>query len=141
MFCQKCGCELPEDAKFCSNCGTSVYFSNNAEIKPGLPKKKLMHRGTYTIFAIAFIFVAVFFAPFNSSLNSAAERTDDPATLLIFSLIGLIPILITFLFAYFCMARRLRDCGKNPYYAWFILIPLFGFCYIIYLCFPKSIFL
>ena len=31
MYCQECGSKLPENAKFCSNCGTKVWVEESKE--------------------------------------------------------------------------------------------------------------
>ena len=34
MFCRQCGTEIPEDSRFCSNCGTAVDAATNTAIVP-----------------------------------------------------------------------------------------------------------
>ena len=58
--------------------------------------------------------------------------------LLIFGVTGLLPLVFLILYVYFCVAGRLRDCGKNTYLAWVAIIPLVGFFFVIYLFFPDS---
>ncbi|SKA66213.1 Protein of unknown function [Succinivibrio dextrinosolvens DSM 3072] len=100
---------------------------------------KVMKRGKYSVFAVLF-FIWSFFYQFAS--NSAVSLLESPyasdSSYLIASFVFLIGVLVTFLFAYFCMARRLRDCGKNTYLAWLIVIPLVGFVFMIYLCFATN---
>lgn len=63
--------------------------------------------------------------------NSGADNA-------VMSSINVLRIIAVSLFGYFCVAKRLKDMGKNPYYAWLIAIPLFGFIFCVYLCTKKS---
>lgn len=146
MFCRKCGTEIGPTDKFCPECGTAVSGQEIAstvnvhdqEQGKVVKTKKGMKRGRFILFTV--LFFIVFFLL--SAVNRAAERslsgTDDPLLLLIFGVIGLLPLVLLILYVYFCVAGRLRDCGKNTYLAWVAIIPLVGFFFVIYLFFPDS---
>ena len=56
----------------------------------------------------------------------------------IYVYIVLIHLTTTILFLYFCLAKRLKDSGRNPYLAWLAIVPLIGCFYALYMCFPAS---
>ena len=102
------------------------------------PAKKTMNRATYSIFMGLFLVTFVVLRVISKAAGEIAATAYEPGVVLICNMLHFLPPVTVILFAYFCMARRLRDCGKNPYYAWFILIPLFGLAYVIYLCFAQK---
>lgn len=100
-------------------------------------QKKTMSRRAYSIFTVLFIVTFFFITVIVKAGDKVAASSYEPEVQTICTMLHLLPIITVFLFSFFCMARRLRDCGKNTYCAWFILIPIFGLGYVIYLCFPK----
>ena len=101
-------------------------------------QKKSMSRTAYSIFTVLFIITFFFLNVICRAADQVAAETYEEGVVFICSLTHFLPLITVILFAYFCMARRLRDCGKNTYYAWFILIPIFGMGYVFYLCFPQK---
>lgn len=142
MFCKKCGKELSEESQFCPNCGTSVneVLCSNSCISEILAntKNKVMKRKPYSIITIIVFIYYIIMDSASDTILLELDMASDPSFIFILGVIAISPFIITILYAYFCMARRLRDCGKNTYFAWFIIVPLFGLCYMFYLCFPKS---
>ena len=56
MFCTKCGCELQEDAAFCSNCGNQIE-NKNCPVKTQVKiNKKLIILAVFIIIAILAVF-------------------------------------------------------------------------------------
>ena len=41
MFCERCGAEVPEDARFCEQCGTDISSAKNpaADVPPEAPRR------------------------------------------------------------------------------------------------------
>ena len=101
-------------------------------------KKKTMGRTAYTIFTVLFIVTFFFLMAIVKAGDEIAAETYEAGVHTVCSMLHFLPLITVILFSYFCMARRLRDCGKNSYYAWFIMIPIFGMGYVFYLCFPES---
>lgn len=99
--------------------------------------KKTMKRTTYSLFMVLFLVSFVILRVISKAAEQVAATASEPGVIFICSALHFLPPITVILFSYFCMARRLRDCGKNTYYAWFILIPLFGLAYVIYLCFAQ----
>ena len=54
MFCNKCGAEIPERTKFCTQCGAKAEISKPAPTRPALPSSKTLG---YVILGIAALFV------------------------------------------------------------------------------------
>ncbi len=144
MLCKNCGNELIPGELVCSKCGKQIdtevsqdqYFSKD---KTSAKVGKIMKRKPYVIFTICFI-ILLFITNAMALTAIKMEYYYDCNGLglaLLYSIRAL-PLLLTILFAYCCMTKRLRDAGKNTYFAWFIAIPFFGLFYAIYLCFPKS---
>ena len=62
MYCKKCGNQLKEDDKFCTNCGNSIEISSSVEQVQnvnGVSEKKKKKRGII-IFCIAFLMMIIF---------------------------------------------------------------------------------
>ena len=137
MFCKNCGSEVNPDDKFCANCGTAIHTSDFKQASVVTKPQKVMKRLPFIGFSFLFLIISFFFTIFNEVLDRQMDAIDDPALLLFMSALCFIPAIVVFCYGYFCVARRLRDCGKNTYLAWLIIIPLVGFCLIIYL-FIKS---
>lgn len=87
-----------------------------------------MNRLTYTISFILFFIILIILV----SLENAITDIDAGKVILA------IRLMIVGGFIYFCAAKRLKNSGKNPYLSLLILVPIFGFFYAIYLCFPKT---
>lgn len=146
MFCKKCGTEIGPTDKFCPECGTAVFGQevastvNVKDIEPGkvVKTKKGMKRCPFILFTLLFFVVSFLFSAVNGAFERSMSETDEPLLLLIFGVIGLLPLVFLILYVYFCVAGRLRDCGKNTYLAWVAIIPLVGFFFVIYLFFPDS---
>jgi uncharacterized membrane protein YhaH (DUF805 family) len=100
--------------------------------------KKIIKRRSYIYSLIVFLIVFFFSCVSSRIAQDIIDNATSGAELLIFTAVGFLPALVLFIYAYYFLTGRLRDCGKNPYHAWFILIPLFGLAYCIYLCFPGS---
>ncbi|WP_295365613.1 DUF805 domain-containing protein [uncultured Succinivibrio sp.] len=105
--------------------------------QPLQKQKKTMNRTTYSMFTVLFLVTFIVLRIICKAADQVAASAYEPGGVFICQMLHFLPPITVFLFTYFCMPRRLRDCGKNPYYAWFILIPLFGLAYVIYLCFAS----
>lgn len=146
MFCRKCGMEIGPNDKFCPECGTAVSAQeitstiNVRDAEPGkvVKTKKRMKRGPFIVYSVLFLIVSFFFSAINGVLERSMESTSEPFLLLILGLISFLPLVLLILYVYFCVAGRLRDCGKNTYLAWLAIIPLVGLIFVIYLFFPDS---
>ena len=90
-----------------------------------------MTRSKYIIWFIAFVFALFVLNIFARAVENSLDNT-------VMSSINALRILIVALFGYLCVAKRLKAIGKNPYLAWLIAIPLFGFIFCVYLCLKKS---
>ncbi len=100
--------------------------------------KTILKRRFYTYSLIVFLIIFSLSCITSCVAQEVIDNACCPAELLIYTVIGFMPFLVLFVYAYYFLTGRLRDCGRNPYHAWFILIPLFGLGYCIYLCFPSS---
>ena len=90
-----------------------------------------MTRSKYIIWFIVFILVLMV-------LNIFAKAVVNSVDSSVISAVNALRILVVALFGYFCVASRLKNIGKNPYLAWLIAIPIFGFFFCVYLCLKKS---
>ena len=100
--------------------------------------KTILKRRFYTYSLIVFLIIFSLSCVTSCIAQEVIDNACCPAELLIYTVIGFMPFLVIFVYAYYFLTGRLRDCGRNTYHAWFILIPLFGLGYCIYLCFPGS---
>lgn len=88
MFCNKCGQQLPDDAKFCASCGASfVGTQNSGVVKSGNSNKKLIIIlasifGALFVIIVALILVLVLDVPKNFDGNQVDEEntTSVPET-------------------------------------------------------------
>lgn len=103
-----------------------------------ITEKTLLKRGFYTYSLVVFLIVFSISCITSWVAQEVIENACYPEELLIYTVIGFMPALVLFVYAYYFLTGRLRDCGRSTYQAWFILIPLFGLAYCIYLCFPGS---
>ena len=100
--------------------------------------KTIIKRRFYICSLIVFLIIFSISCVTSWGAQDLIDNIVSPEELLIYTVIGFMPALVLFVYAYYFLTGRLRDCGKNTYHAWFILIPLFGLGYCIYLCFPVS---
>lgn len=89
-----------------------------------------MKRLPYSLCFILMTFVKMFFNLCYKVMSDGFEE--------IFVYICLIDLTTSILFLYFCMAKRLKDSGRNQYLAWLGIVPLIGCFYALYMCFPAS---
>lgn len=87
-----------------------------------------MNRLTYTIFFILFFLSLIVLVSLENGLSDLNESKVILAVRL--TIIGC--------FIYFCAAKRLKDCAKSPFLSLLILIPVLGFFFAVYLCFPRT---
>lgn len=87
-----------------------------------------MNRLTYTISFILFFIILIILV----SLENAITDLDAGKVILAIRLI------IVGGFIYFCASKRLKNSGKNPYLSLLILVPVLGFFFAVYLCFPRT---
>lgn len=100
--------------------------------------KTIIKRRFYICSLIVFLIIFSISCVTSWGAQDLIDNIVSPEELLIYTVIGFMPALVLFVYAYYFLTGRLRDCGKNTYHAWFILIPLFGLGYCVYLCFPGS---
>ncbi|MBE6422657.1 MAG: DUF805 domain-containing protein [Succinivibrio dextrinosolvens] len=113
-------------------------FTMSEQIITAKPvKKKTMSRTTYSVFTVLFIVTFILLGAVVKAGDEIAAAASEPGIQTVCKMLHFLPLITVILYSYFCMARRLRDCGKSSYYALFILIPFFGIVYVIYLCFPE----
>ena len=75
MYCKNCGTEIPDNSRFCPNCGAPQSVKQAA--KPAKPKKK---RHPILTFFLILIVAAVFFNMANSSSESNTEAKTEKVT-------------------------------------------------------------
>lgn len=72
MFCTKCGCELQDDAAFCSNCGNQIENKNSSEKTHVKISKKLIIPAVFIVIAILAVFA--FLLGGESEIESTAKE-------------------------------------------------------------------
>ena len=86
MYCKKCGAELKEGAKFCSQCGNQVEQNTNQNTEHNIPdsneekgKGRLPVAGILAILALVICFVAVIFFRDNGKVEQevAADLSGE----------------------------------------------------------------
>ena len=91
-----------------------------------------MTRSKYIICFIVFYIFMVFLSIVERAIQGSLADSG------VMAFFNALKIFVVFIFGYFCVAKRLKYIGLNTYYAWLIIIPLFGFIFCIYLCIKKS---
>jgi uncharacterized membrane protein YhaH (DUF805 family) len=127
MFCQKCDCENPDGAKFCSNCGTNIAA---LKISSRLANPRSTAEGSRPTFGQSISICLRKYADFNGRasrpefwwfqlfiflLNWGLLVLDNSVTLSFIFILGVwLPSLAV-------TARRLHDVGRS---GWWMLISI-----------------
>lgn len=61
MKCFRCGCEMPPENKFCTNCGARLDSSSNTPKKEAKPLKILLIVLLISIAIVSVVFVGIYF--------------------------------------------------------------------------------
>ena len=93
MYCGNCGSQIPDDARFCQNCGFDVHSYSKpiqeAQVKPNAPVVEKTEKGTPVAAVISMLTLSLFslIIPFLFSLSSNPLSGIIPAAcLLVFSI-------------------------------------------------------
>lgn len=135
MICKKCGSQLKDDDAFCMHCGAIVEDENKEGTKAQDKSMQVMKRLPFIFWTLIYyvaMFIHIGYFGSSTSFYNVDGVTNN------FMLYMGINIFMMWLYAYFCMARRLRDCGMNTALAWLIIIPVISNLFMLYLFFPAS---
>lgn len=72
MYCRKCGSTIPDNAKFCTKCGTMAEAYSEVETPADAPAKK---KSVFKVFAIV-LAVILFAAAFGTGIYAAVKTSE-----------------------------------------------------------------
>ena len=141
MICNKCGADIDAASKFCPQCGAAiedeiitctqaVKSQGSAEDSKPVMKRLPFIFWSVVYYAAMCFHLGIFKA---SAVNPYSDAVDS--NLKLFFGTG---IVMLGLYVYFCVTRRLRDCGMSTGLAWLMLMPVVSNIFMLYLFFPKS---
>ncbi|MGN1281004.1 MAG: DUF805 domain-containing protein [Succinivibrio sp.] len=89
-----------------------------------------MKRASYSVCFILTTFVLIILSMVATAISSRLDHQTVMG-------VEAVRFIVVVVFLIVCAAPRIKDLGKNPWLALLGLMPLFGCCYLLYLCFAK----
>ena len=87
MKCQNCGTEIPDNAKFCLECGKKTVFENNETLainqKQKISKKKTIIFSSIAVICCITITITLFFTFFNDNKISVPNSPNEKTSLIL----------------------------------------------------------
>ena len=141
MICNKCGADIDAASKFCPQCGAAIEDEiktyPQAVKSPGSAEdsKPVMKRLPFIFWSVVYYAAICFHLGFfKASAGNPYSWTSDSNLKLY---LGTSFVMLC-LYVYFCVTRRLRDCGMSTGLALLMLFPGVSTIFMLYLFFPKS---
>lgn len=79
MFCQKCGREISDQAKFCNYCGTTVSNAQSASAAQAVPQKKPARKGKSSSMIVTIIVALVVYFVVRGVTENALTSKNQPS--------------------------------------------------------------
>ncbi len=141
MKCNKCGADIDAASKFCPQCGAAVEDEvktyPQAVKSPGSAEdsKPVMKRLPFIFWTVVYYAAICFHLGFFKASAGNLYSGAADSNLKLFFGTGFVMLC---LYIYFCVTRRLRDCGMSTGFALLMLFPGVSNIFMLYLFFPKS---
>ncbi len=138
MLCKYCGNPVSARARICPMCGRTLIEPE--EIKTAAaPQKKRMKRLPFAFFTVLLFALVIFCMVIEQASVLYPESFANVFAKALLELSRMLPAVMTLLYCFFCVRRRLVDIGKSPSKSLLVMLPVFGQLYLVYLCFKKSV--
>ena len=139
MICKYCGNPVSAKAEFCSMCGRPLIDIVEKHDYLEKKQKKVMKRAPFALFTVFLVVSILSCMVVEQSAVLYPEKYTDGVSQCFLKLSSMLPAVLTLLYCFFCVRRRIRDIGKNPSYSLLVMMPIVGQIYLIYLCFKRSV--